>query len=277
MALFGKLFSKESCAICGQEVGTLKKRKLADGVMCKDCEAKLSPWFVERRESSIAQIKDQLAQREQNRQALEGFEVSKQFGDSGAFFFDETHGCFCAVAARNDGPIFGKSDPIKGVAQLRDRNVDIIELDQVTSVYVDINERRDEMKHSVDGEQVSYNPKRWRYSEDFWVTVNLDHPYIGQMKVCIGTLLIEVEEERLRNSVGRKVAEWLLDDPRLNVERNAALYDDNSLMAQLMRGSWEMPDYSYGFRCNRRNWESIQRYGLYLAMLEQIRRELTGE
>lgn len=49
MGLFGKLFDKKECAVCGGEIGLLGARKLEDGSICKNCAAKLSPWFSERR------------------------------------------------------------------------------------------------------------------------------------------------------------------------------------------------------------------------------------
>ena len=45
MALFGKLFEKKVCSICGGEIGLLGNRKLADGNCCKKCAAKLSSKF----------------------------------------------------------------------------------------------------------------------------------------------------------------------------------------------------------------------------------------
>ena len=56
MGLFGKLFDKKECSICGDEIGLLGNRKLEDGNMCKNCAAKLSPWFSDRRESTVAEI-----------------------------------------------------------------------------------------------------------------------------------------------------------------------------------------------------------------------------
>lgn len=35
MGLFGKLFEKKECAICGGEIGLLGNRKLEDGNMCQ--------------------------------------------------------------------------------------------------------------------------------------------------------------------------------------------------------------------------------------------------
>ena len=42
MGLFGKLFEKKECAICGGEIGLLGNRKLEDGNMCKVRTVRLS-------------------------------------------------------------------------------------------------------------------------------------------------------------------------------------------------------------------------------------------
>ena len=57
MGLFDKIFEKKICSICGGEIGLLGNRKLEDGDCCKKCAAKLSPWFDERRHSTVEQIK----------------------------------------------------------------------------------------------------------------------------------------------------------------------------------------------------------------------------
>ena len=59
MGLFDA-FKKKECSICGGEIGLLGNRKLEDGNMCKNCAAKLSPWFSERRSSTVEEIKAQL-------------------------------------------------------------------------------------------------------------------------------------------------------------------------------------------------------------------------
>ena len=60
MGLFGGLFDKKVCDLCGGEIGLLGNRKLEDGNCCKQCAAKLSPWFSERRHSTLAEIRQQL-------------------------------------------------------------------------------------------------------------------------------------------------------------------------------------------------------------------------
>ena len=42
MGIFGKLFEKKECSVCGGEIGLLGNRKLEDGNLCKNCAAKLS-------------------------------------------------------------------------------------------------------------------------------------------------------------------------------------------------------------------------------------------
>ena len=63
MGFFGKMFEKKICSICGGEIGLLGNRKLEDGNCCKACAKKLSPWFEERRHSTVEQIREQLAYR----------------------------------------------------------------------------------------------------------------------------------------------------------------------------------------------------------------------
>ena len=66
-------FDKKYCDVCGDKIGLLGNRKLEDGNLCKNCAAKLSPWFDERRHSTVEQIKEQLAYREDNQSAVEPF------------------------------------------------------------------------------------------------------------------------------------------------------------------------------------------------------------
>ena len=61
------LFDKKQCSICGKDIGLLGNRKLEDGNLCKDCAAKLSPWFSDRRHSTVAEIRRQLEYREANK------------------------------------------------------------------------------------------------------------------------------------------------------------------------------------------------------------------
>ena len=81
MALFGKLFDKKECHLCGGEIGLLGNKKLEDGNCCKNCANKLSPWFDERRHSTIDQIKQQLAYREENQRKVAAFRPDRTYSN----------------------------------------------------------------------------------------------------------------------------------------------------------------------------------------------------
>ncbi|MBQ4248929.1 MAG: DUF4428 domain-containing protein, partial [Clostridia bacterium] len=83
------LFSKKSCSICGGEIGLFGNRKLDDGNMCKNCAAKLSPWFSDRRKSTVAEIEEQLQYREANKEAIAAFNPTRTFGANMKLIIDE--------------------------------------------------------------------------------------------------------------------------------------------------------------------------------------------
>ncbi len=74
------LFDKKYCDICGEKIGLLGNRKLEDGNLCKDCAKKLSPFFSDRRNSTVVEIKKQLAYREENERRLADFHPDSTFG-----------------------------------------------------------------------------------------------------------------------------------------------------------------------------------------------------
>lgn len=92
MGLFGKLFDKKECSICGGEIGLLGNRKLEDGNMCKSCAAKLSPWFSDRRQSTVDEIKEQLDYREANREKVASFRITRTLGERTKVLLDEDAG-----------------------------------------------------------------------------------------------------------------------------------------------------------------------------------------
>lgn len=63
------LFDKKYCSICNEKIGLLGNRKLDDGNLCKECANKLSPWFQDRRKSTVDGIKEQLQYRENNKKS----------------------------------------------------------------------------------------------------------------------------------------------------------------------------------------------------------------
>ena len=176
------LFDKKYCDVCGEKIGLLGNRKLEDGNLCKACAGKLSPWFDERRHSTIAQIKEQLEYREQNRSAATAFKSSVTFGDGRVrFYIDEAAGKFAVTSAKD----FAADNP------------DIVELRNIRNIDLNIEEHRRELKQTVDGKSVSYNPPRYEYSYDFEVTVRVDHPYFDDMKFNLNSSSVDTGSARM--------------------------------------------------------------------------------
>ena len=156
MGLFGGLFDKKTCDICGNKIGLLGNRKLEDGNLCKDCAAKLSPWFSERRHSTLAEIQNQLVYREQNKLAVSAFNVTRSLGkNSWKILLDEDARKFLVTNS----------------SKWQEENPDVLDFSQLTGCDLEIKENRSELKQKdSEGKQVSYNPPRYEYSYNFYVT-----------------------------------------------------------------------------------------------------------
>ena len=166
MAFFG-LFDKKTCAICGGEIGLLGNRKLEDGNCCKSCASKLSPWFDERRHSTVEQIKEQLAYREENLKAVENFHTTRTIAcDRWNVLLDEDARKFILTR-----------DPRK----ITETNPDVISFADITGCRTDVDEDRTEEKREVKRgdktEYVSYNPPRYTYRYNFKYIINVNNPY----------------------------------------------------------------------------------------------------
>ena len=180
MGLFD-VFKKKDCEICGKEVGMFGYKKLEDGEICKDCVKLLSPWFDDRRHSTVAQIKAQLAYREENKAALAGFRPAVAFGEQYTLRAELVNGV-----------------PTRFVVERTDRyleeNADIINFKDVTSFNIDVQESDRELKtENSNGEEVSYNPPRYEYSYDFCVEIYVNHPYFDDIRFQLNRNSVDLE------------------------------------------------------------------------------------
>ena len=199
MGFFGKLFDKKVCDLCGEEIGLLGNRKLEDGNCCKECAKKLSPWFDERRHSTVEEIRQQLDYREENKKAVADFKVTRSLGGNTRVLVDENTGKFMVTAAKD----------------YREVNPDVVDCSQVTAVDVDVDEDRDEVFRQVrDAEgkltRESYSPRRYRYKYSFRLTIRVNHPYFDDMHFSLSDGSFEVE--------ARNTATASLFGFRVNVE-----------------------------------------------------------
>jgi len=210
MGLFDNLFKKKNCDICGGEIGLLGNRKLEDGNLCKDCAAKLSPWFDDRRHSTVEMIRKQLELREANKNDVQAFQINRIYGENTKIYVDEQKGNFIVTSAQ---------DPKSG-------NPDVIALDAITNCEIDINEGRTElMREDADGNEVSYSPKRYSYDYDFYIRLYVNHPYIDDIHFKLNSEDITIESRgsninpelnvnyRRYNALAEEIKEAMLNRP----------------------------------------------------------------
>lgn len=178
MGLFGKLFEKKNCDLCGGEIGLLGNRKLEDGNLCKKCAALLSPWFSDRRKSTVEEIKAQLAYREENRNAVASFHITRTLGRQTKVLLDEDNGKFMVASGRS----------------LPEENPDVLDFSQVTGCNLDISENHEEIKRrDEDGNEVSCVPPRYRYRYDFYCTIQVNSPWFDEMRFKLNPQSVEAE------------------------------------------------------------------------------------
>ena len=182
MGLFDR-FKKQDCEICGKEVGMFGYKKLEDGEICKDCVKLLSPWFEDRRHATVAQIKEQIAYREQNAKEHENFTISRKIGDEEYFMYIEEVG---GVPTR----FF-----VTRLSDYKAENPDIISFKDVASCVTDIQVRDEEIKQkNAEGQMVSCNPRRYKHHHDFFIKMEIrNNPYFDNIKFRINGSCITLE------------------------------------------------------------------------------------
>ena len=164
------LFDKKYCSICGEKIGLLGKRKLEDGNLCKDCARKLSPFFSERRHSTVADIQAQLAYREANREKVAAFHPTRTFNCREYLILDEDKRQLIVTNYRN----------------WKDQNPDVIDFGDVTGCDLNVDESRRELyQKNAEGKNVSYEPKRYEYSYNFNMTIAVNNPYFSEIPIRV--------------------------------------------------------------------------------------------
>lgn len=168
------LFDKKFCDICGEKISFLGNRKLDDGNMCSKCAKQISPFFEDRRHTSLDEMKEHLSYREQNKAKLSSFNTSESYGDSQKVYVDRAQGCF--VVTYHAPGSWEKENP------------DIIPLSEVSSCNLDIREnRREEFTKDAQGNSVSYNPPRYSYEYDFYIDINLSSRWFSHINIKLNT------------------------------------------------------------------------------------------
>lgn len=180
------LFDRKICHICGSKIGLFGNRKLQDGNLCKDCAAKLSPWFSDRRSSTVDEIRAQLEYREKNQKLVNAFNITRIMGgEEGRVLLDEGAGMFMVSTG----------------GSAKAGNPDVLKYSQITGCEVVIDEEEDEiMREEKDSEgkttEISYDPPRFIFSYDFYIIIYVNTPYFNEMKFQINSDTVEIENTK---------------------------------------------------------------------------------
>lgn len=172
------LFSKKYCDVCSSKIGLLGNRKLVDGNLCKDCAQKLSPFFSERKQSTVVDIIEQLSYREENWSAVSRFNVSRTLGFGTKILLDEEAKKMIVTSSRH----WQKENP------------DVVDFSQITGCNVNIEEEQKELTHKdKDNNEVGYNPPRFLYSYIFHIVIHVNSPWFDEIRFRLNPSAIEIE------------------------------------------------------------------------------------
>ena len=203
------LFDKKFCDVCGGKIGLMGNRKLDDGNLCKDCASLLSPFMTDRRRTTVAEIKEHLAYREENKKAVAAFNLTRTLGTGKKVLLDEDAHKFIVTSS----------------SRWQSENPDVMDFTQVTGCRTEIKELREELKREgKDGTKVSYNPPRYDIDYDFNVTINVNSPWFSEISFKINSNRIEErssveyrETEKIANEIKK-----VLTDVRENARESVA-------------------------------------------------------
>ena len=172
------LFSKKYCEFCGEKLGLFGNTTLKDGYMCKNCARKVSPWYSVGKSNTVADLYEHFMYRDENKQKVEDFRVGAVLGENTKIYVDTDAGKIMVTSSSD----FAKSNP------------DVIDLADVTSAAYEIKEDKTELKTKDEkGNSISYEPKRYEYKYDFYITLYVKNPYFSTMRFKVNSSYVHID------------------------------------------------------------------------------------
>ena len=144
----------------------------------------------------MAEIQEQLAYREANQEKVAAFRTTRTLGERTKVLLDEDAGLFMVTSARN----------------WEEANPDVLSFSDVTGCKLDIDESKTEIEYEdKDGERKSFNPRRYAYSYNFYIVINVNNPYFSEIRFQLNSSAVDNDEETLLDVDNDE--ETLLDGP----------------------------------------------------------------
>lgn len=206
------LFDKKYCDMCGEKISLLGNRKLEDGNMCSHCAKKISPFMTDRRRTTVAEMKEHLAYREQNKTELAAFQCKAAFGDS--------YSKFCVDSVQRK--FYVGSD---NRASAEKENPDVIPFSSVQSCELDIQEHKQEVYiQDSQGNKQRYNPPRYTYDYDFYMDIRVDNRWFDKIHFKLNSSDVDRNSIKFRayEEMGNKIIAMLTaGEPETKVDSPA--------------------------------------------------------
>ena len=179
MAFLGGLFEKKYCDFCGEKLGVFGSTTLAEGGhICKSCASQLSPWWSIGKSTSVTDVHEHLMYRKENQQKVADFTVTRSIGDRYKVLFDDDAKKIIITSASD----YSKTNP------------DVFDFADVSAASWEINESKTEITtKDQDGKTKSYDPKRYTYRYDFYITVYVKNPYFGTIKFKVNSSYVSID------------------------------------------------------------------------------------
>jgi len=213
------LFDKKYCDICGEKISLLGNRKLENGNMCSSCAKLISPFMTDRRKTSVEEMKEHLAYREENKLKVSQFCATESYAEEKKIYIDRQKGNFLVSYHNPSG--WEKENP------------DVIALSEVTLCNLDIRENREEkFREDADGNSVSYNPPRFSYCYDFYITVTLSSKWFNEIEIKLNSSDVEgINSQRYHNyeMMAREIIGALTGKKQSNISQGSG-YSANDII-----------------------------------------------
>ena len=172
------LFSKKECSICGDKSGLLSNRRLADGNLCKECRARLSPFYDVTNKDTVAFIAAQLDYRQRNMEELRWFQPSVAVGGAYKVFIDGNSGKFAVASER----------------EMREGNPDLFDLAGLRSCSFFARE------HIIKGDEDESD----RFDYEFYLKFSVDHPFVRGFSCRYSGVTVS-SKNRIKEEEARKI------------------------------------------------------------------------
>jgi hypothetical protein len=84
---------------------------------------------------------------------------------------------------------------------IREENPDVLSFSDVTGCNLDIDEDRTEIQYrDKEGKRQSFNPRRYAYAYDFYITIHVNNPYFNEIRFQLNSSRVDNNEQTLLDS-----------------------------------------------------------------------------